>query len=627
VCGILGYYHLRRQPVDRSEAEVTRLRDLMQHRGPDSCGYLEATDRSWILAHRRLSIIDLSAAGHQPMTGPGASVHISYNGEIYNYRELRDELARAGHHFISTSDTEVLLHLYAREGEKSFARLRGMFAMILVDESRGCAFIVRDPVGKKPLYYALFGETVMIASDPGVIARDRDYRKGVSATGLYSLLTMGGVKSPDTLFEGIRKLEPGCYHMLDAGFKADQPSIRYFEFDVHPHASLGNGSDPTDALDALLDRAVERRMLSDVPFGVYLSGGIDSALIVSYMARHVDRVRTFSIDMASSSQAKREADAATRVAKQFATDHQVVQISDDEYIEILDQVLLTSSGPAMPDAALIAKLSQLARANGVIVIETGEGADELFLGYQDYLAYLNHGYHALSNGGVRVPALAARVASALGPATAGSKLAYLADSIDMRGRRAIMSDFLYQPFFSYQALRIAQDYLHRPVPATKFNMLNDVLATRVDDYRRYAPSTLSFLWNSSYRWADFLLDRIDRFTMTSGVEGRAPFLDVDVINFGLSLGDEWKSRNGTSKYVLRKLAERRISGEHASLPKRGFGGGNDNMLGDNVCSFLRDRLSRSPSYRESPLLETARIATRSQLFTVASFHAWADTWM
>ncbi len=627
MCGILGYYNLRHAPVDRTQEEIIRLRDMMAQRGPDDCGYREATDRSWVLAHRRLSIIDLSEQGRQPMADASGLVHVCYNGEIYNFRELREELAAAGRMFRSSSDTEVLAELYRRSGTDCLASLRGMFAVIIVDEEKRRAIIARDPVGKKPLYYTVLGDTVMIASDPGVIARDREYRRAVDPTGLYSLLTMGGVKSPNTLFAGIQKLEPGCFRILQPGFDPGLPPVRYHEFEVVPRARLRENGGALETLDGLLDQAVARRMISDVPFGVYLSGGIDSALIVSYMAKYVDHVNTFSIDLASSAQAKKETDSAEQVARKFRTNHHVVEMTDDEYIEILDQVVFTSSGPAIPDSVLIAKLSRLARENGVFVIETGEGADELFFGYQDYLDWIDRGYAEFNDGHVQIPRALSRLATALGPPVKRNRLAYIVDTLDMRASRCITSDFIYQPFFSYQARRLASAFVGAPVPASKFAMMNDAITSRLANHHDYAPSTMSFLWNTSYRWADFLLDRIDRYTMTSSVEGRAPFLDVDVINFGLSLADQWKSRNGTSKYILRKIAAKRISSEYASLPKRGFGGGNDNMLGERTCSFMRAKLLASPSYRDSPLLAVERIESPSQLFTVTTFHSWMDHWI
>jgi asparagine synthase (glutamine-hydrolysing) len=627
MCGILGFYNLRGQSIDRSEDDIVGLRDMMCHRGPDAYGYRDARDRSWALAHRRLSILDLSEQGRQPMSDPSGRVHICYNGEIYNYRELQKRLASRGHTFVSASDTEVILHLYLEMGVDCLPLLRGMFAIIIVDEVRGCMVIARDPVGKKPLYYGVVGNNVIVASEPGVISRDRSYQKRISPAGLYSLLTMGAVKSPDSLFAGIRKLEPGCYRIVDGDFRMDGPSTRFFAFDCTKQNRLTNDADAVDRMDALLDQAVERRMISDVPFGIYLSAGIDSALILSYMSRHTDRVNTFSIDMAMSESSRRETDVARALARQFGTNHHEVQITDDEYVEILDGVILQGSTMAMPDSMLLVKLSQLARAHGVYVIETGEGADELFFGYQNYLPTLNQSYAKMHKWRGMVPRAVARVMQRFGTDAEFDHASYVADAFDMRSRGLIFSDFHYQPFLSYQADRRVRAYAGVGSPINKFEALNQVVTTQVEHYEDYAPSTLSVLWNVSFRWADLLLDRIDSATMSAGVEGRAPFLDVDVINFSLSLTDELKVRNGSSKYILRRIAERRVSPEHAALPKRGFGGGNDNMLNDTVSAYLTNRLATSASYRDAPLMEVEKLQSRSQLFTIASFHAWVDKWM
>jgi asparagine synthase (glutamine-hydrolysing) len=626
VCGILGYYSLGRKPVDRSADEVVRLRDMMSLRGPDASGYREAADRHWILAHRRLSIIDLSPLGHQPMSDPSGRYHVCYNGEIYNYRTLRKELEALGHTFKSQSDTEVLLLLYRQYGVESFRRVSGMFAAIFIDEEKQQAVIVRDPAGEKPLFYALIDGVVVMASDPGVISKDRGYRKAVNPQGLYFSLTMGGVKSPDTLFEGIYKLEPGCYRVIDTSFAADRPGTRYFEYKIQPWAQLRGNGDSVERLDHLLDRAVEARMISDVPFGVYLSGGIDSALILSYMSQYTDPVNTFSVDLVSSPNARKEVSVAEEIARQFKTNHHSLLMTEEQYIEMLDSVLFRGSILTMPDSALIAGLSRLARANNVTVIETGEGADEIFMGYDGHLAALSRVYRRLKLGRGWVPPAFARALCAFGSNAGAGRVEYLLDNIEMRAYRLVMADYLYQPFLSYQAERLVRRQSKRPIRAIKAQVKNDAFMA-MPDYRRYAPSTMSFYWSSHYRWGDFLLDRIDRHTMSSSVEGRAPFLDTDVVNFGLSLSDDLKVRNGQGKYILRKIAEKRVSIDHAALPKRGFGGGNDNMLSFKICSFMRSKLAASPSYRETPMLKMTEILTRSQLFTLTSFYAWMDLWM
>lgn len=599
---------------------------MMTLRGPDASGYLEATDRRWILAHRRLSIIDLSSLGHQPMSDASGRYHVCYNGEIYNYRALRSELEQLGHTFKSQSDTEVLLLLYKQYGVDSFKKLSGMFAAIIVDDEKRQAVVFRDPAGEKPLFYAVIDDMLVVASDPGVISRDRGYRKAVNPQGLYFSLTMGGVKSPDTLFQDIYKLEPGCYRVIDQNFVADRPGTRYFEYEIQPRADLHNNGDSVERLDHLLERAVEARMISDVPFGVYLSGGIDSALILSYMSRYTSPVNTFSIDLVSSAQSKKEVGVAEAIARQFKANHHSLHMTEEQYIEILDTVLFRGSILTMPDSALIAGLSRLAREHNVIVIETGEGADEIFMGYDGHLAALERVYERLKLGRGWVPKAMARALSTFGSDAGGGRLDYIVDNIEMRAHQMVLADYLYQPFLSYQAERLVKRRLKQPIRATKAEMKTEVFKS-MPDYRRYAPSTMSFYWSSHYRWADFLLDRIDRHTMSSSVEGRAPFLDPAVVNFGLSLSDDLKVRDGQGKYILRRIAEKRVSFDHAKLPKRGFGGGNDNMLSDKICGFMRSKLAASPSYRESPMLKMSEILTRSQLFTMASFYAWSDLWM
>ncbi|HET6462710.1 MAG TPA: asparagine synthase (glutamine-hydrolyzing), partial [Candidatus Krumholzibacteria bacterium] len=355
MCGILGYYNIDHQPVDRSRAEVETLRDRMRNRGPDASGYLEGARKDWALAHRRLSIIDLSERGHQPMTTPDGHVHLSYNGEIYNYQVLRDALAKRGVVFRSTSDTEVILHLYSEYGTECFKMLEGMFAIIIVDEAKRRCVMARDPVGKKPLYYALLGRNLVMASDPGVISKDRDYRKEVNVDGLYSVLAMGGVKTPDSLFRGIYKLEPGSYVVADENFSAPATPTRYFEFALKPRSELVDDEETAiRTLDHLLDRAVEKRMLSEVPFGVFLSGGIDSALIVHYMSRHTDRVNTISVDMSDSAGSLREGAAAAAIAERYGTNHHSIDLNTKEYIRILDEVVLPNSTPGMTESVLLA---------------------------------------------------------------------------------------------------------------------------------------------------------------------------------------------------------------------------------------------------------------------------------
>lgn len=630
MCGILGYYNIDHEPVQRSRSEIETLRDMMRNRGPDAGGYLESERKDWILAHRRLAILDLSERGRQPMSTPDGSLHISYNGEIYNYRDLRDALEKRGVVFRSNSDTEVILHLYREYGTACFKMLEGMFAIILIDEKERRAVMARDPVGKKPLYYALLGRNLVMASDPGVISRDRDYRKEINADGLYSVLAMGGVRAPNSLFRDIYKLEPGSYVVADHAFSAPAPATRYFEFELKRRSELVDDEETAiTTADHLLDRAVEKRMISDVPFGVFLSGGIDSALIVHYMSRHTDRVNTISLDMKDSADSLRESEAAAFVARRYGTNHHTIDLDTKEYIRLLDEVVLPNSTPGMTESVLLAKLSEFARATGVIVIETGEGADELFMGYNGYLTYLESGRRRLEwlrHASALLP-LCARVSRMFSPDTGKNRIAYWTDNFESAANATIIRDFLYEPFLNYQAQRIvARKFGARP-RHNKYWELNSSITSHVTNAADYSPAALSVLWNASFRWAELLLTRIDNFTMTSGVEGRAPMLDIDLMNFAFSLSDRMKERPGSPKYLLRELVSRNISPEHAARKKTGFGGGGSNILNAKVCAYLASKLDASPSYRRDPLLPKERLADEFQLFTLASLHVWIDRWM
>jgi len=630
MCGILGYYNIDHELVGRSRSEVETLRDMMLNRGPDAGGYLESARKDWILAHRRLSILDLSERGRQPMSTPDGTLHISYNGEIYNYRDLRDALEKRGAVFTSTSDTEVILHLYREYGTGAFRMLEGMFAIIIIDEPGRRAVMARDPVGKKPLYYALLGRNLVMASDPGVISRDRDYRKEVSIDGLYSVLAMGGVRAPNSLFRDIHKLEPGSYLVVDETFSVPASATRFFDFALTRRSELIDDEETAiETLDHLLDRAVAKRMISDVPFGVFLSGGIDSALIVHYMSRHTDRVNTISLDMKDSAGSLRESAAANSVAQRYGTNHHSIDLDTKEYIRLLDEVVLPNSTPGMTESVLLAKLSELARATGVIVIETGEGADELFMGYDGYLTYLENGLRRvrqLERVSALLP-LCARLSRLFSPDTRKNRIAYWTDQFDSAANATIIKDFLYEPFLHYQAERIvAKKYRARP-RHNKYWELNSSITSRVDDAADYSLAALSVLWNVSFRWAELLVTRVDNFTMSSGVEGRAPMLDIDVMNFAFSLSDRMKERPGSPKYILRQLVSRHISPEHAARPKTGFGGGGSNILNPEVRAYLAAKLDASPSYRRDPLLSKESLADEFQLFTLTSLHVWIDHWM
>jgi len=629
MCGIIALFNPLGKPVKCGQNEFVRLRDIMTSRGPDDSGYCESADRSWCLGHRRLSILDLSPKGHQPMASKDGKVHIVFNGEIYNFLKLRHELVSKGHQFESGSDTEVILSMYDEYGLDCIPRFDGMFAFVIVDERKGEVVLARDVVGKKPLYYARIEDDLMVASDPGVIASNTAYKRQINPTGLYEFFVLGGVKSPETLFKGIFKLPPASYMQIRKGatFSGLDP-VRYRYLRAPRRIELlGDEEQACSVLDEVLHKAVQKRMISDVPFGLFLSGGIDSGLILSYMAEHTKHVNTFSIDMASSAEDKRETYEAARMADSFRTNHHEVIIDDDEYFDIMKDVIFKWSIPTcLPDSVLAIRLAKLARENGVYVVETGEGADELFLGYKGYPS------QAKRSGNLYNWRKVFRLLSSLGfhladryvDVSSGPRMNRMVYNLDASRHVPFVEDLSYRPFYSHQVRR----RLGRSDADTGvFDLVSLELKNCYDNPRAYTPDALTYCWHSSYRLADFLLDRVDRVTMEHSVEARAPFMDLDVIGFGLSVDTNLKYRGEWPKYLLRKLAEKRLTREHAYRPKRGFGGANKNMLNARMAEYLRDALQNSPSYRDAPVFKADELRNQTQLFVLASFHLWRDKWM
>ena len=630
MCGLIGFVSLGHRRVKREHKAVIELRDLMVQRGPDDAGVLYADDGSWILGHRRLSILDLSKAGHQPLSAARRRVHIAYNGEVYNFMALREELERKGYEFTSTSDTEVLVNLYIEEGVEFLSRLDGMYAFVLIDEDRDRVVIARDQVGKKPLYWGCKNDVLVVASDPGVVARDMG-NPGIDPHGLYSYLSLGAVKAPGTLFAGVNKVPPGCVIEICRPVAEVPAARRYYQPPVVPAANLIDDEVVAlEMVDSALDQAVSKRMISDVPFGIFLSGGIDSALILHYMSRHTDCVNTFSIETEHSAEHMRETTVARTLAERYGTNHHEDNLSEAEYIEILDAHVMTRSLPtAIPDSALIIKLAALARRHGVYVIETGEGADELFMGYRNYLHTLRRSYARQQRLAWAQPlvSIAFRLAAAMTGNSAPKGLRARVSQLDALQQGVRMNDFFYRPMHSFEAQRVVRHVADGYLGETIFEQLNGEVETVLDDPARYDVASTSYVWNSSLRLSELLLDRMDTYTMACSVEARAPFMDHGVIAAGLQLSERLKYSDGLPKYILRKLTERHISTQHAALPKRGFGGGATNMLSDGVLGYLRSCIEKSHSYNDTRLLPVSSMHTHAQLMTFATLHVWMDQWL
>jgi asparagine synthase (glutamine-hydrolysing) len=561
MCGIAGIVDPRAGPELRERCDA--MRDGMAHRGPDDAGTFVDHGGQTALASRRLAIIDLSPAGHQPMLSHDGRLALVFNGEIYNYRELRADLLARGRRLRSESDTEVILDLYEELGERCLDRLNGMFALALWDARAGCLWLARDRLGEKPLLYArLPGGGLAFASEFQALLRHPEVSREVSLPAIDFFLRYGYVPAPLSGFASISKLPPGCWLRWRTG-QTEQAS--YWQAPVGRPRAVDERAALAE-LGELLADSVQRRMISDVPLGAFLSGGLDSASVVGLMAEHSERpVKTFTIGFGDPRY--NELAEARRVADWFGTDHQEFVV-EPRAAEILPLLVRHYGEPYADSSALPTYyLSQQTRQH-VTVALSGDGGDEVLAGYDRYRA-------AAVAARVRRAAPLPKAAFALiGQALPGGSdlrtparrlrrfVGGLAHDEGQRYTRWMnlfdpaLLDAIRTPEFRAALHRSEADrYLAAPIEQRNGASLLAAL-TRLD--------LTSYLPND-------LLVKADIATMASSLEGRMPFLDHRLVEWASSLPDRLRLRGGQSKYLLRQLMRGRLPAATLSGPKRGFG--------------------------------------------------------
>ncbi len=559
MCGICGIVALHGPLADESRVTLARMNGAIVHRGPDDEGSLLAGQAA--LAMRRLSIIDL-ATGKQPVHNEDGSVQVVFNGEIYNFAELRAELERKGHRFYTHSDTEVLVHLYEEEGDAFLPRLNGMFAFALWDAKRGRLLAARDRAGKKPFYYAVTRDAFVFGSEPKALLQHPDVSRRIDQEALRRFFLFEYVPAPFSIWEGMRKLPAAHKLVLSEG-----------RVEVAPYWDLAFAGEPEctraeapQRLLALLQEAVRRRLVSDVPLGVFLSGGIDSSTIVGLMARLVDpkRIQTFSIGF-------REAEFdesrwARQVASHFGTSHHEEVLSADGMADILPELAPFIDEP-FSDSSIIPTylLSKFTRRH-VTVALGGDGGDELFLGYPPYQA------HAIADVVERLPAfvatagraIAARLPASFGNMSFDFRAKSFARGVGLpRGRR-------HQTWMAAFTPGDLRELLVPPLGEgveAPFDELDERLARRHFRHPLEAAAWLYF----KYYLVDDILTKVDRASMAASLEVRAPFLDPEVIDFAARVPIAWKMPRLRLKGLLKEAVRGLLPREVIARGKRGFG--------------------------------------------------------
>ena len=558
MCGICGIYNFQNDnPVD--EPTLRAMTAVITHRGPDDEGY--HLEPSVGLGMRRLSIIDL-ATGQQPLRSEDGNVVVICNGEIYNFRALRDELISRGHRFSTNSDCEVIVHLYEELGEKCIERLRGMFALAVWDSLRGRLLLARDRIGIKPFYYAVHEGTLIFGSEIKSILQYAPLPRQVNPAGLHHYLSLNYVPAPFTLIDGVHQLLPGSYLLADDdGVKKDS----YWDLRFISAHALGE-AEWQKSVREHLQEAVTSHLVSDVPFGAFLSGGIDSSAVVAMMTSALAQpVSTFSIDFEEKSFS--EAKYAQMVADRYNSDHHVITARPD-IVRLLQSLIWYADDP-LADSSMIPVylIAEFARKHVTMVL-TGDGGDEVFAGYETYNAhYVRKMYR-------KIPAfvrkqIIKRLVDAL-PVSL-SKV-----SFDFKAKRFVTgaeldeeeSFFWWRIIFTETAKNdlYSQAFRERlDVRPTKHLYKEYFSRSRTDD-----PLNRMLYVDTRFYLPSDMLVKVDRMTMANALEARVPFLDHEMVEFAATIPPSIKFKNRSKKYILKKALSPLLSDEILYRKKAGF---------------------------------------------------------
>lgn len=607
ICGILNYGN----SVDSFDASLLeRMSETIAHRGPDDSGTFLSRDRKAGFGFRRLSIVDLSPAGHQPMSSPDGLVTLMMNGEIYNHLVLRRELEAKGYRYRSRSDTETVLYAYQEYGVHFVDKLLGMFAIAVWDDREKRLVLVRDRIGIKPLYYTFKDGNFVFSSEIKAILEHPSVHREMNDEALEHYLTFLIPPAPMTMFKDIYKLEPGHRMVIDTRGnvtkerywepvpKGPQPSI---DFDGNPVADSVFRPDEFPMTEAhcvatirkLLKQSIQDRMMSDVPFGVFLSGGIDSSTNVALMAELMDRpVDTFSVGIRDLEKYN-EMQYARQIAKEFKTNHREIIIDQRDAFEFLPKLIFHQDEPlADPVCIPLYFVSKLARESGTIVVQVGEGSDEQFAGYSWMLRELKF-YRTVWKYFRTMPNVAQSLFYKAVASSLEKRHSYLVlDYI----RKAAESDEL----FWGGAINFTEAHkrgLFEPGRRSFQNPSGDLA-------REWHSEILDRDADSDYlkrmiflefknRLPELLLMRVDKMSMATSVESRVPFLDHRMVEYSMRIPGKLKMKNGEPKYILKKAVEGIVPHNIIYRKKQGFAAPMNEWIRNDWYVFVKSRLMDS----------------------------------
>ena len=560
MCGIVGYLKLRSESADWAEY-LPKATESIITRGPDARSYVNVGNAG--LGHVRLSIIDVSASGNQPMYADDGRYTIIYNGEVYNFKQYRDELVARGVSLHSNTDTEVLLHMYINEGPSFLNKLHGFFALAIYDKEANELFIARDRIGIKPLHYFLDDDHLAFGSElKGLLQFPIKRELDQNTLKLYLQLTY--IPHPYSMLKGIKRLEPGHYLMVRNGEVEKQ---QYYQVERKANPNFTSESGSYKAFQELMDESVRMRMLSDVPLGAFLSGGIDSSVIVALASRYTDQLKTYSIGYADEPFFD-ETRYAEAVAKRYNTDHTVFKLKNDDLFGNLFNMLDHIDEPFADSSAIAVNILCQQTRKHVTVALSGDGADELFGGYNKYYAE-----YRLRKGGAAVNlAKAFAPAWAALPKSRNSKLTNLFRQLDKLARSARLSPSeRYWFMVSFFQQDDVSKLLKRAGDAQEFNSRKEFILRHLPNSSMEVDQMDDVLYSDLHLvLPNDMLTKVDLMSMAHSLEVRVPFLDHRIAEFAFSIPFDQKINDSLRKRIVQESFRSLLPDELFNRPKHGF---------------------------------------------------------
>jgi asparagine synthase (glutamine-hydrolysing) len=632
MCGIAGFVDFKKKS---SESILREMTDTLLHRGPDGYGVelLNSPFAQVGFGHRRLSIIDLSEAGKQPMFYK--HLCITFNGEIYNYKEIKSELEGKQHIFIGSSDTEIILHAFEEWGTAAVHKFIGMFAFVIFDNQQNTLTCIRDRTGVKPFFYYWDENIFLFASELKAFHKHPGFQKKIDSSALTSFIQYGNIPSPHTIFYKCYKLPPGSNLQLSLSNKQLKEEKYWSVYDYYNRSFLKlSYEDAQLEMEKLLRSAFNYRMVSDVPVGVFLSGGYDSSCVTALLQKESKRpLKTFTISVPEIG--LNEAPHAAEIAKYLGTQHHEFACTEKEAIAIINDLPFFYDEPFGDSSAIpTSLLSRMARQE-VTVALSADGGDELFAGYNryDYLMKYGKGLQSMPN------FLRSSIAQIM-QAIPAAKLPYFKNKYNFANRYEKVKQLLKQPQDDNILKRLSTQFSQEELNG----LLNNSSAWNVSAYDSKALgkenyTALRYMMAIDYETylPDDILQKVDRATMSASLEGREPFLDHRIIEFTAQLPDEYKYANGTKKRILKDLTHKHIPKHLLERPKMGFAIPIEkwmrSALKEDVCESLSSQaLKRHDFFNETAVagllgaFMNGRTELGQKVWYLYMFQKWHQQW-